>query len=66
MMLTLAAENLDRLCRGQEDVLGLHKQSALASAKPVTLAESEFHELHIGIKDAMNAPVFSGHEPTRI
>ena len=49
------AEALDRLSRDQEDTAALFNRLRLAGVCILTLSEGAVDELHVGLKDAMNA-----------
>ncbi|WP_240760070.1 recombinase family protein [Lichenicoccus roseus] len=49
------AEALDQLSRDQEDVAALYNRLRFAGIQIVTLSEGEISELHVGLKDTMNA-----------
>jgi DNA invertase Pin-like site-specific DNA recombinase len=51
----LLAEALDRISRDQADIATLFKHLQFAGITIVTLAEGEISELHVGLKDTMNA-----------
>lgn len=51
----VVSEALDRVSRDQEDIAALFKQLRFAGIAPVTLAEGEISELHVGLKGTMNA-----------
>ena len=51
----LVAEALDRLSRDQEDIAALFKALRFAGVAFHTLAEGEISELHVGLKETMNA-----------
>ena len=51
----VVAEALDRISRDQEDVAGIFKRLSFANVKLVTISEGEITELHVGLKDTMNA-----------
>jgi len=49
------AEALDRLSRDLADVATLHKHLSYQGTRLWTVAEGEISELHVGLKDTMNA-----------
>ena len=51
----VVAESLDRLSRDQADVAALFKRLKFAGIRIVTLADGDVTELHVGLKDTMNA-----------
>jgi site-specific DNA recombinase len=51
----LLAEALDRLSRDKDDIAGLYKRLSFEGIRIDILAEGDISELHVGLKDTMNA-----------